>query len=159
LICYTAGTQNDPTRKTSTLALPTQVAIGCRQSETPQARRRRGKGEWKKTTNLLLGESRDESGLDDEGEVRESTLTEDLAVTEGKGVDDGDELAGGLGEVLLLLSGDERPNCVSDETEHGNNATMEGRKVKRRQRGKLREVKRGKKKERRGRGKTYACRC
>jgi hypothetical protein len=78
-------------------------------------------------TNLLLGESRDESGLDDEGKVGESTLTEDLAVTEGKGVDDGDELAGGLGEVLLLLSGDERPNCVSDETEHENNATMGGK--------------------------------
>lgn len=68
---------------------------------------RRGKGQWPGGTHLG-----NESSLDDEGKVRESALTENLAVTEGKGVDNGDELSGLLGEVLLLVGGNHRPKLV-----------------------------------------------
>jgi len=54
--------------------------------------------------DLLLCESGDESGLDDEGLLWESALSEDLAVTGLEGVDDGDEFRRG-GFVLVL--GDE----------------------------------------------------
>jgi hypothetical protein len=62
--------------------------------------------------DFLLGKLRDEAGLDDEREVRETALAEDLAVAEGEGVDDGDELAGLLREVGLLRGGDERPQLI-----------------------------------------------
>lgn len=76
-----------------------------------EQKHRKVKRERRKTrTNLLLSKGRDESGLDDEGKVGQSTLTENLAVTVGEGVDDGNEVSGRLREVLLLLGGDKGPD-------------------------------------------------
>ena len=60
--------------------------------------------------DLLLCESRDVAGLDDDGDVGESTLSEDLGVSEGEEIDDRCDVTGGLREVLLArLSGNEGP--------------------------------------------------
>jgi hypothetical protein len=66
------------------------------------------------TTSLLdlaLGILGEVTGADDEGNLRETTLSEDLGVAEGKEVEDGGSVRGALaGKVLLaLLSGDQRP--------------------------------------------------
>jgi hypothetical protein len=60
--------------------------------------------------DLLLGESRDVACLDNDGNFGESALSEDLGVTEREEVDDGGDIAGGLGKVLLArLGGDKSP--------------------------------------------------
>lgn len=66
------------------------------------------------TTSLLdltLGVLAEVSGADNEGDLRETTLSEDLGVSEGKEVENRGRVGGALaGEVLLaLLSGDEGP--------------------------------------------------
>jgi hypothetical protein len=65
------------------------------------------------TTGLLdlalrvLGEV---ASTDDEGDLRDATLAEDLAVAKGKEVENGGGLGGLVGQVLLaLLGGDEGP--------------------------------------------------
>jgi hypothetical protein len=65
------------------------------------------------TTGLLdlaLGVLGEVAGADDEGNLRDATLAEDLAVAEGEEVEDGGGLGGLVGQVLLaLLGGDEGP--------------------------------------------------
>ena len=60
--------------------------------------------------DLCLREGRDESGLDDEGQVGETSLSEDLSVAERERVDDGDKVTRLLGELLLLVRGDKGPH-------------------------------------------------
>lgn len=60
--------------------------------------------------DLLLSESRDVAGLDDDRGAGETTLSEDLGVSEGEEVEDGGLVASLAVQVLLaLLSGDEGP--------------------------------------------------
>jgi hypothetical protein len=60
--------------------------------------------------DLLLSESRDVAGLDDNGNLGKTSLSEELGVSEGEEVDDGGDTVSGTGEVLLAgLSGDESP--------------------------------------------------
>lgn len=60
--------------------------------------------------DLALGVLGEVAGADDEGNLRDATLAEDLAVAEGEEVEDGGGLGGLVGQVLLaLLSGDEGP--------------------------------------------------
>lgn len=65
------------------------------------------------TTGLLdlaLGILGEVTGADDDGDLGETTLSEDLGVSEGEEVEDGGGLGGLVGEVLLALLGrDERP--------------------------------------------------
>lgn len=63
--------------------------------------------------DLLLGELADPAGANDQGNFRETALSEDLGVTEGKEVDDGDGVLLLAGEVTITgLGGDERPQLV-----------------------------------------------
>lgn len=63
--------------------------------------------------NLLLSQLRDKSGLDDDGNLRQNTLTQHLAVTVGKSVDDGGGGGrSGLQVLLLLVSGNQRPQLL-----------------------------------------------
>jgi hypothetical protein len=69
------------------------------------------------TTGLLdlaLSLSRDVAGADDDGDLGETTLAENLGVTEREEVEDGGGVGVTLaGEVLLaLLGGDERPELL-----------------------------------------------
>jgi len=68
------------------------------------------------TTGLLdlaLGVLGEVAGADDEGNLRDATLAEDLAVAEGQEVEDGGGLGGLVGQVLLaLLGGDEGPELL-----------------------------------------------
>jgi len=69
------------------------------------------------TTGLLdlaLSLSRDVTGADDDGDLGETTLAEDLGVTEGKEVEDGGGVGVTLaGKVLLaLLGGNEGPELL-----------------------------------------------
>jgi hypothetical protein len=68
------------------------------------------------TTGLLdlaLGVLGEVAGADDEGNLRDATLAEDLAVAEGEEVEDGGGLGGLVGQVLLaLLGGDEGPELL-----------------------------------------------
>lgn len=70
------------------------------------------------TTGLLdlaLGVLGEVAGADDEGNLRDATLAEDLAVAEGQEVEDGGGLGGLVGQVLLaLLGGDEGPELLDD---------------------------------------------
>lgn len=60
--------------------------------------------------DLALGVLGEVAGADDEGNLRDATLAEDLAVAEGEEVEDGGGLGGLVGQVLLaLLDGDEGP--------------------------------------------------
>jgi hypothetical protein len=60
--------------------------------------------------DLALGVLGEVAGADDEGNLRDATLAEDLAVAEGEEVEDGGGLGGLVGQVLLaLLGGDEGP--------------------------------------------------
>lgn len=59
--------------------------------------------------DLLLGKGRDVSGLDDDGSVRESSLSEDLWVSEGEEVDNGGGAGSTLKVLLARLGGDEGP--------------------------------------------------
>ena len=61
--------------------------------------------------NLLLSSTGDIAGLDDDGLGRETTLSQDLAVSSTKSIDNGDDL-GLLGGVLASLLGDEGPEGV-----------------------------------------------
>ena len=65
------------------------------------------------TTGLLdlaLGVLGEVAGTDNDGDLRDATLAEDLAVAEGEEVENGGGLGGLVGQVLLaLLSGDEGP--------------------------------------------------
>jgi hypothetical protein len=71
------------------------------------------------TTGLLdlaLGVLGEVAGTDDDGDLRDATLAEDLAVAEGEEVEDGGGLGGLVGQVLLaLLSGDEGPELWEEE--------------------------------------------
>jgi hypothetical protein len=68
------------------------------------------------TTGLLdlaLGVLGEVAGADNEGNLRDATLAEDLAVAEGEEVEDGGGLGGLVGQVLLaLLGGDEGPELL-----------------------------------------------
>lgn len=60
--------------------------------------------------DLLLSESRDVASLNDDRGVRETTLSEDLGVSEGEEVEDRGLVASLAVQVLLaLLGGDESP--------------------------------------------------
>lgn len=56
-------------------------------------------------SDLLLGQLGDESGLNDDGDIGQSTLTKDLTVTVGQGVNDGSSRSRCGLEVLVLLGG------------------------------------------------------
>ena len=68
------------------------------------------------TTGLLdlaLGVLGEVAGTDNDGDLRDATLAEDLAVAEGEEVEDGGGLGGLVGQVLLaLLGGDEGPELL-----------------------------------------------
>lgn len=63
--------------------------------------------------DLALGVLADVAGADDDRDLRETTLSEDLAVAEREEVEDWSGVGGLVGEVLLaLLDWDERPELV-----------------------------------------------
>jgi len=66
--------------------------------------------------DLLLSQRRHVTGLDDNRDIGETTLSKELGVTSSEQVDYRNGITGGLGEVLLArLGGDKSPQLVEVE--------------------------------------------